>query len=840
MPDSLDRLRNAISDKYELEHELGRGAMATVYLANDLKLKRKVAVKVLSAEVGFALGPERFRREIDLASHLSHPHILPIYDSGEANGELYYVMPYVAGESLRARLNRERQLSLDEALRITCEVASALDHSHRRGIVHRDIKPENILLEDGQALVADFGIARAASAIGEAKLTSTGISLGTPTYMSPEQGMADPGLDGRSDIYSLGCVLYEMLIGSPPFTGRTSQALIARHSLDQVPSLTVVRNTIPDEVEDAVLRALAKVPADRFATAAEFASALKACELTGTYATRRTGRRTGARRPRQNNWRRVALVVGAAAIVLSVAAWAGRAYLWSGPRSPANTGGGGFRPQRIAVLYFKDLSADKSLGYLADGLSESLIEELGQVNGLDVISVGGVRQFRGTDVSRDSIASALEAGTLVEGGVERDGDQVRTTLRLVDGNSGAEFEQSSVIEAVGDPLALRTKIADKLGDLLRPWLRDEIRLRDLRAGTENPLAWSLVQRAEKSRKDAETLEQRGSSADAVKLLVSADTLLARAEALDPKWTEPIILRGLIAGRQERLSRQPADWAKWINVGLAHADRALALDTRDADALELRGTLRVRRISRGLAKDQREVDDIIRAAESDLRAAIAVNPSQAVALNVMSAIQYSKQDVVESHNLARRAYEADAYLTAAPDILWRLFATSYDLEQFPNAEKWCDEEARRFPEHLGAARCQMLMMSTKAVRADPAEAWRRAAEVERVAPAPQKEYYRREGQIMAAVALGRAGLADSARRVLVRARANREVDARGELMGLEAFARTSLGDTDEAINLLQRYLTDHPEHRRGFAKVNAWWWRDLQGDPRFKSLIAMGS
>jgi len=172
MPDSLDRLRTAISDKYELEHELGRGAMATVYLANDLKLKRKVAVKVLSAEVGFALGPERFRREIDLASHLSHPHILPIYDSGEANGELYYVMPYVAGESLRARLNRERQLSLDEALRITCEVASALDHSHRRGIVHRDIKPENILLEDGQALVADFGIARAASAIPKSATTA--------------------------------------------------------------------------------------------------------------------------------------------------------------------------------------------------------------------------------------------------------------------------------------------------------------------------------------------------------------------------------------------------------------------------------------------------------------------------------------------------------------------------------------------------------------------------------------------------------------------------------------------------------------------------------------------
>ncbi len=208
MSTSLERLRTAIASRYEIERELGHGAMATVYLARDLKHDREVAVKVLLADVGFALGPERFRREIALATHLSHPHILPIYDSGEADGELFYVMPYVAGESLRARLNRERQLPLDEALRITCEVASALDHSHRHGVIHRDIKPENILLEDGQAMVADFGIARAVSAMGEEKLTSTGVSLGTPTYMSPEQGMADPNLDGRTDIYSLGCVLY--------------------------------------------------------------------------------------------------------------------------------------------------------------------------------------------------------------------------------------------------------------------------------------------------------------------------------------------------------------------------------------------------------------------------------------------------------------------------------------------------------------------------------------------------------------------------------------------------------------------------------------------------------
>jgi serine/threonine-protein kinase len=838
MPTSLDRLKTALADRYEIEREVGHGAMATVYLAKDIKHNRQVAIKVLLAEVGFALGPERFRREIDLAAHLSHPHILPIYDSGEADGELYYVMPYVAGESLRARLNRERQLPIDEALRITCEVASALDHSHRHGIIHRDIKPENILLEDGQALVADFGIARAVSKVGEEKLTSTGISLGTPTYMSPEQGMADPNLDRRSDIYSLGCVLYEMLAGQPPFTGRTTQALMARHSLDNVPSLSIIRDTIPEEVEDAIMRSLAKVPADRFSTAAEFADALRACQ-TGTYVVSRTGRRTGSRAVKRRNWRALALPAAAAVIALSAAAWAGKTFLFDGGTRSANAGARGFPADRLAVLYFNDLSPDKRLGYLADGLSESLIRVLSQVSGLDVVSTSGVKQFRAKTVPRDSIARALEAGTLVEGNVEPDGNRVRVTVRLIDGNSGVDRNSASVVESLGDPLVLASKLGDSIAVMLREWLGEEVRLRTLRAGTQNPMAWSLVQRAEKLRKDAESLEQVGNTAGAAQQLNSADTLLAQAEALDRNWVEPIVLRGVLAARHERLNRDPVEAAKWINVAFDHANRAIALDLRDASALELRGTLRVRQVGRGLLKDQRRVDEAIREAEKDLRAAIAVNPTQAVALNILSAIQYQKQDVVESHNLALKAYEADAYLTAAPEILWRLYVTSYDLGQFPNAERWCNEEARRFPQHLAAARCQLWIMTTNAVQADPAEAWRRAAHLDRVAPPQQREYYRREGQIVVAAVLARAKLADSARRVLVRARADAQVDPRGELIGYEAFVRTILGDKKEAVDLLQKYLTDHPEHRRGFAKVNAWWWRDLQSEPRFQSLVALG-
>jgi eukaryotic-like serine/threonine-protein kinase len=838
MPDSLDRLKSAIADHYQIERELGHGAMATVYLAHDVKLHREVAIKVLLPELGFVLGPERFRREIELATKMSHPHILPIYDSGEAEGELYYVMPYIAGESLRARLQRERQLPLDEALRIAAEVASALDHSHRHGIIHRDIKPENILLEDGQALVADFGIARAVSAVGEGKLTSTGVSLGTPAYMSPEQGMADPNLDGRTDIYSLGCVLYEMLAGSPPFTGRTTQALIARHSLDAVPSLTTVRQTIPEEVEDVVMCALAKVPADRFSTAGEFADALNACRQGGTVSIRRT--RSGTRaRVKKKKGGVIALAVTLGILAITGAAWAGKAFIFDARRN-AGAGAERFKPQRIAVLYFNDLSQDKHLGYLADGLTESLINQLGAVSALDVISTGGVKQFRGEDVPRDSIAHALEAGTLVDGSVTPEGKNVRVTMRIIDGNSGAvASEPTSVVEALGNPLALQTKLAQQLSLMLRQTLRDEIRLRELRVGTQNPNAWSLVQQAENLRKGADALDQAGNPAGASRQLLAADSLLVQAESLDPKWTEPLVLQGRIALRQERLSSDPAEATNWVNIGIAHEDSAIALNPRDADALEVRGTLRVRPITHGLVEDQRKVDDLIASSEKDLRLAIAVNPTQAGALNVLSAIQYLKHDPVESHALAQRAYEADAYLTSAPDILWRLYATSYDLEQFVNAKNWCDEAAKRFPKSVVATRCQLWIMTAKGIRPDPTEAWRRVADYERAEPPQQREYFRREGQIVVADVLGRAGLPDSARNVLVHARADRTIDPRGELMGYEAFVRTQLGDKKEAVDLLQRYLTDHPEHRGGFAKVNAWWWRDLQSDPRFKSLIASG-
>jgi len=381
--DSLDRLKVALAERYAIERELGAGGMATVYLARDLKHDRLVAVKVLNPDLAASIGPDRFLREIQVTAKLSHPHILPLYDSGEADGFLYYVMPFVEGESLADRIVREKQLSIKDAVQVTREVAEALAQAHSHGLVHRDIKPGNVLMSGGHAIVADFGIATAVSHAGAEKLTKTGMSVGTPAYMSPEQAMGQE-VDGRSDIYSLGCMLYEMLVGQIPFTGTTPQQIIARHSMDHVSPPSIMRNTIPGDLEEIVLRSMAKLPADRYRTAFEMAEALAAVDTTTTMQRRVSpGALQLARRRR---WRRILVPAG---IALGAIAVAGAAFALLQLSSRPTTGRaatGGPDPKRIAVLYFEDLSRDASLGYLGDGLTETLIERLAGVPRLTVLS----------------------------------------------------------------------------------------------------------------------------------------------------------------------------------------------------------------------------------------------------------------------------------------------------------------------------------------------------------------------------------------------------------------------------------------------------------------------
>ena len=866
MTDPLDSLRAALEGRYAVERLIGEGGMATVYLAHDSRHDRPVAIKVLRAELAASIGADRFLREIRVAARLQHPNILALYDSGEAAGFLYYVMPFVKGESLRARLDREQQLSLPDAIGLTCEIAEALHCAHGQQIIHRDIKPENILLHEGHALVADFGIARAAAAAGGDKLTETGMAVGTPHYMSPEQGLGGDRVDGRADQYSLGCMLYEMLVGEPPFKGPNAMAILARHSMEVVPSLQVVRSSIPDEVEDAIMRSLEKTPADRFPTIREFADALAEVDLgpterrssrsirarrsnpTGTVPVRRrTSGVAAAERPslpariiasgRDRGLRFWSIAASVLLVLGGLAAW-----VISVLPGTASSSTGGFSPNHIAVMYLESRGAQDSVGYLADGLTEALIHELSQVPTLQVISRNGVAPYKKASVTPDSVARALKVGTLVTGDVAQSGDRLRVTVSLVNAGNGAEIGNKTLERPRQEIFALQDDMAKEVAIFLRQRLGKEVELRRSRERTANTAAWELAQKAAQEMSGVEPLISAGDVRAATRRFARADSLLASAEKEDPRWVTPVTQRGWLAYREARMSGSfdKTYYAERIGRGLTHADRALQLAPSDPDALEIRGTLQYLRWLLNLAPDGAESARLLVDAENDLRASVAANPQQASAWTTLSHLLINKLETAEAKLAALRAYDADPYLTNANLTIWRLFSTSLDLEDGVEANRWCSEGRRRFPADPRFAECQIWLFALKGQTPDISKAWSLLDEYVRLSPPNSRDFLRLRGQMLVAMALARAGLADSARAVAERSRADATVDPPRELVSFEAIVHTILGNKDEAIRLLGRYFASNPQQRSSQDRDESWWYQSLRGDPRYEALVAQGS
>ncbi|MGD8319442.1 MAG: protein kinase [Gemmatimonadota bacterium] len=444
------RLTTALSDRYRIERQLGEGGMATVYLAEDLKHHRKVALKVLKPELGHALGADRFLREIETTANLRHPHILPLFDSGRVDDLLYYVMPYVEGETLRQRLDREGQLQVDDALQIASEVADALGHAHARGVIHRDIKPGNILLESGHAVVADFGIARAVDAAGGEQLTATGLSLGTPTYVSPEQGAGDTEPDARSDQYALGCVLFEMLAGQPPFSG-SAASLIRQHVAVEPPPLSALRPGVPAAVGAAVARALAKHPQDRFGDIGQLRDALRVSSAP-------EGPPGPVHEPRS---RRSGLGLAVAAGLVAVAAIVGVLIVRRGGNAPAAD------QASVAILAFQDLSADHSDAYLGDGIAETLSNALAQVPGLRLSGRTSASSLRESGEDVRDIGRELGVATVLDGSVQRSGGRLRVIARLVRTSDGVGIWSHSFDRSADDIFALQDDVASAVAEALR-------------------------------------------------------------------------------------------------------------------------------------------------------------------------------------------------------------------------------------------------------------------------------------------------------------------------------------------------------------------------------------
>ena len=412
MTDALDRLNHALAGRYRIGRELGAGGMATVYLARDLKHERDVAVKVLRPDLAESLGRERFLREIQLAAKLSHPHILPLHDSGDAGGALFYVMPNVEGHSLRDRMNATGKLPIGEAVRIAQEVAGALDYAHRHDVVHRDIKPENIMLQDGHALVADFGIGKAVSDVAGDTLTQAGMSVGTPAYMSPEQAVGE-AVDGRSDIYSLGCVLYEMLVGEPPFTGPNVQAVIAKRFVQTPADVTAMREGVPRPVARALQQALARTPIDRHPTAGDFLAALRETD------------------------------------------------------SPANVARPSAPAQSIAVLPFANLSPDRDNEYFGDGIAEDIINALSQVKGLHVAARTSAFSFKGKHEDLRVVGEKLNVATVLEGSVRKAGNRIRITAQLMAVADGYQLWSERYDRELVDVFAVQDEIASAIAGRLQ-------------------------------------------------------------------------------------------------------------------------------------------------------------------------------------------------------------------------------------------------------------------------------------------------------------------------------------------------------------------------------------
>jgi serine/threonine protein kinase/Tfp pilus assembly protein PilF len=416
------RLRAALAERYRIEEEIGRGGMAAVYLAEDLKHGRNVAIKVLLPDSTHSYEPQRFLREIRIAARLSHPQILPVHDSGECDGMLYFIMPYAGCESLRDRLTREGQLPIDAALRITRAVATALGYAHRHNVIHRDIKPENILLQEGEPVVADFGVATAISAAGgdNVYVTDRGFAVGTPAYMSPEQASAERDLDGRSDLYSLACVLFEMLAGQPPFAGSGARATMARHAVEPAPSIRSLRPAIPLAVDLALARALAKAPEDRFPTMAEFCEALVAPVPSPPLQARTADRRT------------------------------------------------------IAVLPFVNSSADPENEYFSDGMTDELITALSKVEGLQVASRTSVFALKNLREDVRTLGRRLNVSTLLDGTVRKSGSRIRITVQLSSVEDGQALWSERYDREMSDVFAIQDEIAETIVRTLRSTLLGDL------------------------------------------------------------------------------------------------------------------------------------------------------------------------------------------------------------------------------------------------------------------------------------------------------------------------------------------------------------------------------
>ncbi|HET7621144.1 MAG TPA: protein kinase [Gemmatimonadaceae bacterium] len=871
MTRALDELATSLAGRYTLQRELGRGGMATVFLAHDVRHDRSVALKVLHPDLANALGPERFQREIKLAARLQHPHILTVYDSGEDAGQLWFTMPFVDGETLRERLTREKQLSIDDAVRIAREAADALDYAHRHGVIHRDIKPENILLSEGHALVADFGIARS-PADGDAQLTQTGTSVGTAAYMSPEQAAGERDVDGRSDVYSLAIVLYEMLAGETPFAAATPQATIARRFTETATPLRRIRDSVPEPVELAVQRALSRTTADRFATARQFADAL--APTSGT-----TYRSAVASTSKQRRFSSSLAMLGIGVLI-------GLGVLFAWRRHEPAVAQANAGVPRLAVLPFENLG-DSADAYFADGVTDAVRGKLTALPGLEVIARASSEQYRDRKKSPQQIAEELGVRYLLTGTVRwaraPDGtSRVQVSPELVDMGDGTarnRWQQpfdaplTDVFEVQGDiagqvasalDVALasgeRQKLAERPTQNLAAY--DAYLKGEALTGTDFPSlqrAIAFYEQAVKLDPDfgvawarlAYRLGMANTRVPTAQRVAAMDSAIARAMTLAPYaaatyWARTVIasLRndttGLKAIQKEGVARYPSDPdllrgvavtqltdlsdSARVDSGLATYRRALALDPRSVRTLRGYGN--------ALAAMQR-----LGEAREQFRRALDISPGDLSSIESLTYTYLTAGDLAGTRQvldgtartvdrrvlLAQTAIYQDRYWVLTreqQDTLFTLPVATFDNDPGSRALAFAETYYLRGDTALARSWGDSAQRHFRvAGRANPSNAQYQGLIGIGLAYAGHYREAVREGE--KAVAMSEGTPIDG---------------SLGYVINLLARSHVLAGNYDKALDLLEQIYDKTNYTTAGWLRIDPEW-APLHGNPRFEKLIA---
>jgi eukaryotic-like serine/threonine-protein kinase len=829
---------------YEVESVLGIGGMAVVYRALDVRRSRTVAIKVLRPEVALAIGTERFLREIAVTSSFTHPNILPLLDAGEAvddqgRASPYYVMPLVEGESLHERLSREQRLSLPDATRITCEILEALQYAHSHGVIHRDIKPANILMSGGHAVVTDFGVSRPLPGAGALRkhadpLTLSGFAVGTPTYMSPEQALGDKQVDIRSDLYSVGCLLYEMVAGVAPFDAPTAQAVISRKLNGLFVPANAMRPQSPPELDHVLRRALQPEPSDRFASATEFMQALTAMNEASRPA------RDAAPSAGPVSLRRAWI---AAATLVSLATVAALMMRDTPPPEPLPIASD---KTRVAVLPLELLAPDSALAFIASALTTDLIDELAQFPALTLISRNGVQPFAGGAVSTDSIARVLNVGSVITGDVRPQGDSVTVSVRLVDGRTNAQLAMASSTAGMRDVLLVRSSIIDSVASFLRVVIGKELGPPG-RQTVSNPEAWELLAQARAWRETELASSTSISPAQRHEKFAVAESLVMRAAQLDPRWSEPLVVSGMLmllrATIEENVSFGRAtgptavftDPVSLRQAAITRAEQALARSEEDSRARYLRGKARfdLWRTSRPVAPDS-----LRRSAEADLRAVVRRRRDMAEAWSDLSLLLHMSGNFAGALGAADTALRADAYLQNATNVVGRLLIASLATGRTAEATEWCARGRRQYPRSPQFWGCELTILGwTGLTGGDVARAWQLLAESEARDSANALASGWGTRRLLVAAVAARAGLADSARNIVSRVRAAVPAGGGAGIQASygEAHVHALLGDPAQAIPLLEQYLQANPA-LRGQVR-NHPWFQSLRDQPRFMAITA---